>query len=51
MATQTSELTQEMYVTPRVSAFKMVTNRSILSISGGDDAQQLIKDDDIDLTE
>lgn len=50
MKTQNSEQAQEMYITPGVKVFKMVTNRSILTISGGDSEQELIKDDDIDLT-
>lgn len=51
MTTQNSEQAQEMYITPRASVFKMVTNRSILQISGGNDEQKLIDDGEIDLTE
>lgn len=50
MKTQNSEQAQEMYITPGVKAFKMVTNRSILLISGGNDDQKLEDDGEIDLT-
>ena len=50
MKTQNSEQAQEMYITPGVKVFKMVTIGSILQVSGGNDDQKLEDDGEIDLT-